>query len=61
MIEAILRDAGVPAFVRRMAGFDVPELLAGGPRDIMVPADRALEAHAIIDPLAPDDPPAPGD
>lgn len=58
MIEAILRDAGVPAFVRRMAGFDVPEFLAGGPRDIMVPADRALEAHAIIDPLAPGDAPA---
>ena len=59
MIEGILRDAGVPTFVRRMAGFDVPDFLAGGPRDIMVPADRALEAHAVIDPLAPDDSRAP--
>lgn len=51
MIQGMLRDAGIPAFVRRMAGFDVPDYLAGGPRDVMVPADRALEAHALVDPL----------
>jgi membrane associated rhomboid family serine protease len=55
MIQAILRDAGIPAFVRRMAGFDVPEYLAGGPRDVMVPADRVADAHAVITPLEPDD------
>lgn len=53
MIQGMLDDAGIPAYVRRMAGFDVPDYLAGGPRDIMVPADRALEAHAAIDPLEP--------
>jgi membrane associated rhomboid family serine protease len=51
MIQGILGDAGIPAYVRRMAGFDVPDYLAGGPRDVMVPGDRALEAHALIDPL----------
>ncbi len=51
MIQGMLADAGIPAYVRRMAGFDVPDYLAGGPRDIMVPGDRALEAHAVIDPL----------
>jgi membrane associated rhomboid family serine protease len=51
MIQGILGGAGIPSFVRRMAGFDVPDFLAGGPRDIMVPADRALEAHALLDPL----------
>jgi len=51
MIQGILGEAGIPAYVRRMAGFDVPDYLAGGPRDIMVPGDRALEAHAVIDPL----------
>lgn len=61
MIQGILADSGVPSFVRRMAGFDVPDFLAGGPRDIMVPADRALEAHAVIDPLEPAGGPAPAD
>lgn len=51
MIQGILTDAGIPAYVRRMAGFDVPDYLAGGPRDIMVPGDRAIEAHALIDPM----------
>ena len=53
MIQGILADAGIPAYVRRMAGFDVPDFLAGGPRDVMVPEGRALEAHAVIDPLEP--------
>ncbi len=61
MIQGMLGDAGIPAYVRRMAGFDVPDFLAGGPRDIMVPGDRALEAHALIDPLdAAEGPPARG-
>jgi membrane associated rhomboid family serine protease len=51
MIQGLLADAGIPSYVRRMAGFDVPDYLAGGPRDIMVPGDRALEAHAVIDPV----------
>lgn len=50
MIQGLLADAGIPAYVRRMAGFDVPDYLAGGPRDIMVPAPRAREAHAVVDP-----------
>ena len=51
MIQGMLAEAGIPAYVRRMAGFDVPDYLAGGPRDIMVPGARAIEAHALIDPL----------
>ena len=51
MIQGMLADAGIPAYVRRMAGFDVPDYLAGGPRDVMVPGDRAIEAHALIDPM----------
>lgn len=53
MIQGLLADAGIPAYVRRMAGFDVPEYLAGGPRDILVPAEHAGEAHAMLEP--PDD------
>jgi hypothetical protein len=36
-------------------------MLAGGPRELLVPADRELEARALLDPLEPepeaDDPP----
>lgn len=60
MIQGMLAESGVPSYVRRMAGFDVPDYLAGGPRDIMVPGDRAIEAHALIDPLDDGEPAAPG-
>lgn len=46
----MLRDAGIPAWYRRTGGFDVPDMLAGGPREILVPAAFALEAHALLDP-----------
>ena len=56
MLVQILRDAGIPAMHKRTE-FDNPEMLAAGPRAILVPARYALEAHAILDPL-PDDPTA---
>jgi hypothetical protein len=47
MISGLLLEHGVPSVVRRSAGFDVPDFLAAGPRDILVPesgADTAREA-----------------
>jgi hypothetical protein len=44
MLEGLLLEEGVPSLVRRSGGFDVPDFLAAGPRDILVPAsgvDRA--------------------
>jgi hypothetical protein len=52
-IIGLLRDAGIPAFARRSGGVDVPDMLAGGTREVLVPGGRALEAHAILDPLEP--------
>ena len=37
LIQGILLDQGIPSFERRTRGFDVPDFLAGGPRDILVP------------------------
>jgi hypothetical protein len=54
MLILVLQDAGIPAMQRRTE-FDHPGMLAGGPREILVPARYALEAHAILDPL-PDEP-----
>ena len=48
MIQGLLLDAGVPSLVRRSAGFDVPDFLAAGPRDILVPASGAELARDIL-------------
>jgi hypothetical protein len=45
----LLLEEGVPSTLRRTAGFDVPEMLAAGPRDILVP-DSGLEvARQLLD------------
>jgi Putative prokaryotic signal transducing protein len=47
MIQDRLRQEGIPSMVRRNGGFDVPDFLAAGPRDVLVSvsqADRAREA-----------------
>ncbi len=56
MLQGILADAGIPSYLRRNAAFDVPDMLAGGARDVMVPGAQALEAHALLDPLDPLEP-----
>jgi hypothetical protein len=41
-IQMLLLEEGVPSTLRRTAGFDVPEMMAAGPRDVLVP-DSGLE------------------
>src|SRR3954451_23552641 len=48
MIQGLLLDAGVPSLVRRSAGFDVPDFLAAGPRDILVPESGVEVARAML-------------
>ncbi len=54
LIQALLLDAGVPSLLRRSAGFDVPDFLAAGPRDVLVAvsgldvAREALLAAEIV-------------
>ena len=57
LIQNILLEEGVPSIVRRTAGFDVPDFLAAGPRDVMVPESGALVAREAL--FAADIPPAP--
>ena len=52
MLAGLLAQLDIPVLVRR-SGFDVPDMLAGGPRELLVPADRALEARALLDPMEP--------
>jgi hypothetical protein len=51
MLVNILRNEDIPAFARRHGSADVPEMMAAGPHVVMVPGDRAIEAHALIDPI----------
>jgi zinc-ribbon domain/Putative prokaryotic signal transducing protein len=57
MIEGMLLEEGIPALIRRSGGFDVPDFLAGGPRDILVPASGADAARDALGVPAP--PPRP--
>ncbi len=43
LIQNLLLEEGIPSIVRRTAGFDVPDYLAGGPRDVLV-AESAVAA-----------------
>ena len=42
LIQGMLAEQGIPSVLRRTRGFDVPDSLAAGPRDVMV-ARGALE------------------
>jgi hypothetical protein len=48
MIENLLLEQGIPALSRRSGGFDVPDFLASGPRDILVPASGAEAAREVL-------------
>ena len=47
-IQGLLLEEGVPSVLRRTAGFDVPDFLAAGPRDVMVPLAGAVTAHELL-------------
>jgi hypothetical protein len=44
----MLLEEGVPSILRRSAGFDVPDMLAAGPRDVLVPASGADVARDVL-------------
>jgi hypothetical protein len=48
MIQLLLLDEGVPSILRRSAGFDVPDFLAAGPRDVLVPESGAGAARELL-------------
>jgi hypothetical protein len=60
LIQSILLDHGVPSMLRRVRGFDVPDFLAAGPRDVLVPEsgyETAREVLAGTDMLTKEAPP----
>jgi hypothetical protein len=47
-IQGLLLEEGVPSLLRRTAGFDVPDFLAAGPRDVLVPSAGVVTAREVL-------------
>jgi hypothetical protein len=47
-LQGLLLEEGVPSTLRRSAGFDVPDFLAAGPRDVMVPVAGLAVARDVL-------------
>jgi hypothetical protein len=47
-IQNLLLEEGIPSMQRRARGFDVPDFLAAGPRDILVPASGVTAARDVL-------------
>lgn len=48
LIQGLLLTEGVPSMLRRSAGFDVPDFLAAGPRDVLVPESGVEVARELL-------------
>jgi hypothetical protein len=62
LIQGLLLEEGVPSILRRSGGADVPDFLAAGPRDVMVPEAGAEAAREVLlqAEMAPREGPPPG-
>ena len=43
LIQGLLLEEGVPSMLKRSRGFDVPDMLAAGPRDVLLQAELLQE------------------
>ncbi len=48
LIQGLLRQEHIPSMLRRNGGFDVPDLLAAGARDVLVPVSQADRARELL-------------
>jgi hypothetical protein len=48
LIQSILLEHGIPSMLRRARGFDVPDFLAAGPRDVLVPESGYETAREVL-------------
>jgi hypothetical protein len=49
MIQGLLSEHGIPSMLKRAAGFDVPDFLAAGPRQILVAEEVAERAREVLE------------
>jgi len=48
LLQGLLRTEGIPSLLRRTGGFDVPDFLAAGPREVLVRASDAEIARGLL-------------
>jgi hypothetical protein len=48
LIAGILLEEGIPSLLRRTAAFDVPDFMAAGPRDVLVPLSGLQAARDVL-------------
>jgi hypothetical protein len=49
LMEGLLKNAGIPTLIQRARGFDAPDFLSAGPRDVLVSASSLGEAKQILE------------
>ena len=50
LMDGVLKDAGIPSLIQRApAGFDAPDFLSAGPRDVLVPGALVEEAKQLLE------------
>jgi hypothetical protein len=49
LVKNLLENEGIRCLIRRPAAFDVPDFLAGGPREILVDAIDLERATVIVE------------
>jgi hypothetical protein len=49
MIQGLLDQEGIRVLIQRPAGFDVPDFLAGGPRELFVRPEDHARASEIVE------------
>jgi pimeloyl-ACP methyl ester carboxylesterase len=48
LVQGMLLEHGIPSMLRRARGFDVPDFLAAGPRDVLVPQSGYEAARDLL-------------
>ncbi len=56
LIAGLLLEEGIPSVAKRSGGYDVPDFLAAGPRDILVAASGADAAREVLQTPSPAEP-----
>jgi hypothetical protein len=49
LMDGLLKNSGIPALIQRSPGFDVPDFLSVGPRDVLVPSSLWEEARQLLE------------
>jgi Putative prokaryotic signal transducing protein len=48
LIQGLLRQEEIPSMLKRNGGFDVPDFLSAGARDVLVPVSQADRARELL-------------